>query len=47
MLTGVFGAVPKNIEKGLNQLEIKGRIESIQMTELLKPARILRRVQET
>ena len=34
----------KNLEKRLNGLEIRGRIETIQSTALLKLARILRRV---
>ena len=42
---GALGAVPK--EKRPEELEIRGRIETIQMTVLFKSARILRRVLET
>ena len=33
--------VPKVLERRLEELEIKGRIETIQITALLRPARIL------
>ena len=39
-----FGAVHKSVERGLEELEIRGRIETILTTELLRSARILRRV---
>ena len=39
--------VTKNLEKRLEELEIRGRIETIQTTALLRSARILRRVLET
>ena len=39
--------VSKGLEENLEELEIKGRIETIQTTALLKPARILWRVYET
>ena len=38
---------PKEFDKKLKELEIKGRIEVIQETALLISTRILRRVQET
>ena len=41
MLIGVLAT------KGLEVLEIRGRVETIQTTALLRPARILRRVLET
>ena len=44
---GAIGTVPKGLEKSLSELEIKGRIETIQTTALLKSARIIRRVLET
>ena len=37
----------QRLVKGLEDLEIKGRVEAIQTAELLKSARILRRVLET
>ena len=42
-----FGTVTKGLFKGLKGLEVGGGVETIQMTALLKTARILRRVQET
>ena len=42
-----FGTVTKGLLKGLKNLEVGGRVETIQMTALLRTARILRRVLET
>ena len=42
-----FGTVPKNLEKGQGELEIRGRIETSQTPTLLKSARIFWRVLET
>ena len=42
-----FGTVTKGLLKGLEDLELGGRVETIQTTALLKTARILRRVLET
>ena len=42
-----FGTITKGILKGLEDLEVGGRVETIQMTALLRTARILRRVLET
>ena len=48
IVIGALGTVPKGLEKSLSELEIKGRIETIQTTALLKSARIrMRRVLET
>ena len=47
IVIGAFGTVTKGIIKGLEELEIRGQVESIQTTTLLKSARILRRVLET
>ncbi len=47
IVIGTFGTVTKGLLKGLGDLEVGGRVETIQMTALLKTARILRRVQET
>ena len=47
IVIGVFGAVTKGLLKRLEDLEIGGRVETIQTTALLRTARILRRVLET
>ena len=47
IVIGAFGAVTKGLLKGLEDLEVGGRVETIQTTALLKTARILRRVLET
>ena len=44
---GAFGTITKRILKGLEDLEVGGWVEIIQMTALLVTARILRRVLET
>ena len=44
---GAFGTVTKGLLKGLEDLEVGGREETIQTTTLLKTARIPRRVLET
>ena len=47
IVIGAFGTVTKELLKGLEDLEVGGRVETIQMTALLRTARILRRVLET
>ena len=47
IVIGVFGTVTKGLLKGLEELEVGGRVETIQTTTLLRTARILRRVLET
>ena len=47
IVIGTFGTVTKVLLKGLEDLEVGGRMETIQMTALLRTARILRRVLET
>ena len=47
IVIGAFGTVAKGLLKGLENLEVSDRIETIQTTALLKTARILRRVLET
>ena len=47
ILIGAHGTVQINLEKRLEDLEIRGRIEIIHTTALLKSTRILRRVQKT
>ena len=47
IVIGAFGTVTKGLLKGLEHLEIGGRVETIQTTALLRMARVLRRVLET
>ena len=44
---GALGTITRGLLKGLEDLEVGGRVETIQMTALLRTARILRRVLET
>ena len=41
---GAFGTGTKGLFKGLEDLGVGGRVETIQITALLKMVRILRRV---
>ena len=43
---GAFGTITKGLLKGLEGFEVGGRVETIQMTALLRTAGILRRVLE-
>ena len=47
IVIGAFGTITKGLLKGLEDLEVGRRVEAIQMTTLLRMARILRRVLET
>ena len=47
IVIGAFGTITKGLLKGLEDLEVGGRVETIQMTALLRTARIPRRVLET
>ena len=47
IVIGAFGTTTKVLLKGVEDLEVGGRVETIQTTALLKTARILRRVLET
>ena len=47
IVIGAFGTITKGLSKGLEDLEVGGRVETIQMTALLRTARILRRVLQT
>ena len=47
IVIGAFDAVTKGLLKELEDLEVGGRVETIQTTALLRMARILRRVLET
>ena len=44
IVIGAFGTVTKGLLKGLEDLEVGGRVETIKTTTLLRTARILRRV---
>ena len=47
IVIGAFGTLTKGLLTDLEDLEVGGRVETIQTTALLKTARILRRVLET
>ena len=47
IVIGAFGTVTKGLLKGMEDLEVGGRVETIQTRALLKTARILRRVLES
>ena len=47
IVIGAFETVSKGLLKGLEDLEVGGRVETIQTTALLRTARILKRVLET
>ena len=47
IMIGAFGTVTKGLLKGLEDLEVGGRVETIQTTTLLRTARIVKRVLET
>ena len=46
-LNGVLGTMTKGLVKGVEDSEIRGRVETIQTTALVRSAKILRRVLET
>ena len=46
IVIGAFGTITKGLLKGMEDLEGGRRVKTIQMTALLKTARILRRVLE-
>ena len=47
IVISALGTITKELLKGLENLEVGGRVETIQTTALLSTARILRRVLET
>ena len=47
IVIGAFDTITKGLLKGLEDLEVGGRVETIQMTALLRTARILRSVLDT
>ncbi len=47
IMIGALGTITKGLLKGQDDLEVDGRVETIQTTALLRTARILRRVRET
>ena len=46
IVIGTLSTITKGLLKGLEDLEVGGRVETIQITALLRTARILRLVQE-
>ena len=47
IVIGALGTITKGLLKGLEDLEVSGRVETIPTSALLRTARILRRVLET
>ena len=47
IVIGAFGTMTKGLLKSLEDLEVGGPVETIQVTAQLRMARILRRVLET
>ena len=47
IMIGALVTIPKRVVKGLDDLEMRGQVRTIQITALSKSARILRRVLET
>ena len=47
VVIGALGTVTKGLVKGQDELKIRGRVETFQITALLRSVRILRRVLET
>ena len=47
IVIGAFGTMTKGLLKGLEDLEVGERVETIQVTALLRMVRILRRILET
>ena len=47
IVIGALGKITKGLLKGQEDLEVGGRVATIQTTALLRTARILRRVLET
>ena len=44
IVIGALGSIPKVLVKGLEVLQIRGRLETSQISTFLRSARILRRV---
>ena len=47
IVIGALGTIPEGLIKRREDMEIRGQVETIQTTALLRSARILRRVLET
>ena len=47
IVNGAFGIVTNELQKEMENLEVGGRVETIQTTALLRKARILRKIMET
>ena len=46
IIIGILGTVTKGLLDGMDDLEIKGSVETIQTTALMRSARILKRMLE-
>ena len=44
IIIGALGTIPKELVKGLENFKVRGQVETIQITALLRSARILRRI---
>ncbi len=47
IVIGVLGTISEGLLKGLEDLEIRGQVETTQTAELLRSSRILRKVLQT
>ena len=47
IIIGAIGTVTKGLVQGMEDLEIRGRVETIPITALLRSSRILRKILET
>ena len=47
IVIGALGTITKGLLKGLEDMEVGGRVETIQTIALIRTSRILRRVLET
>ena len=47
IVIGTLGTIHKGLEKGMEDIEIRGQEETIQTTTLLRSARIPRRILKT
>ena len=47
IVIGALGTVTKGLVHGLEEVEIMGRVETVQTIALLRSARIVRRILET
>ena len=47
IVVGALGTTPRGLVKGMEELKIRGQVETIQTTALLRSTRILKRLPET